>query len=386
MDAVISTARTSESNEQLIQSVRGAVYADRVLLTTTLPRGGLHVVQPADVPAGLVRAYSAGFDADDRLSWKVIAGKTPRRMREAWDDQGLADSPYARELLIPLNLAFGVAIPLKEPVIGGYPGALHLLRSEQSGDFQDSEIKLATETIDQLAQSVRRQTRQRRKEFHRRSEVCLSVMDRHFHDHLGGDGPSSVDGGLREQMRMAADRHVQTLNGDATLAGRFQFPDSVGQHWNFRLVTYRRYPALGDGPFTFFCLQPECGEWSALRNDDFDADPELARMIPALRFMEREFSRMPTLSAIAASVHLSPFHFHRRFTELLGITPKQLLLDCQIEHAKHELAEGKKPLAKIAKEAGFAHQSHFTSRFKQATGMTPTRWRRLLMQNDASNN
>jgi AraC family transcriptional regulator len=34
-------------------------------------------------------------------------------------------------------------------------------------------------------------------------------------------------------------------------------------------------------------------------------------------------------------------------------------------------------LSEIAKECGFAHQSHFTSRFKQATGLTPTRWRRL---------
>ena len=29
----------------------------------------------------------------------------------------------------------------------------------------------------------------------------------------------------------------------------------------------------------------------------------------------------------------------------------------------------------IAKDCGFAHQSHFTSRFKQAAGITPTRWR-----------
>jgi AraC family transcriptional regulator len=102
--------------------------------------------------------------------------------------------------------------------------------------------------------------------------------------------------------------------------------------------------------------------------------------------MEQEFQRGPTLTEIAKQVHLSPFHFHRRFTESLGITPKQFLLDCQIERAKRELAEGKKPLAKIARDSGFAHQSHFTSRFKQATGLTPTRWRRLLTQHEALNN
>ena len=28
---------------------------------------------------------------------------------------------------------------------------------------------------------------------------------------------------------------------------------------------------------------------------------------------------------------------------------------------------------RIARDCGFAHQSHFTSRFKQASGLTPTR-------------
>ena len=127
----------------------------------------------------------------------------------------------------------------------------------------------------------------------------------------------------------------------------------------------------------FVCLQPTCPEWSTLRSGDFTADPEMSRLIPALRFMAAEFHRGPTLGEIAKTVHLSPFHFHRRFTELLGLTPKHFMLECQIYDAKGELVAGEKELAKIASDCGFAHQSHFTSRFKQATGLTPTRWRRM---------
>src|SRR5439155_21108548 len=101
------------------------------------------------------------------------------------------------------------------------------------------------------------------------------------------------------------------------------------------------------------------------------------RLIPAMRFMEEHFSRAPTLGEIARTVHLSPFHFHRHFTELLGITPKHFMLDCQIAKAKRELLAGDIDLAQIAVDCGFAHQSHFTSRFKQAAGLTPTRWRRM---------
>ena len=96
--------------------------------------------------------------------------------------------------------------------------------------------------------------------------------------------------------------------------------------------------------------------------------------------MEQEFHKGPTLNQIARVVHLSPFHFHRRFTELLGITPKHFLLACQIYQAKRMLVAGDRELADIAKACGFAHQSHFTSRFKQATGLTPTRWRRLARE------
>ena len=61
----------------------------------------------------------------------------------------------------------------------------------------------------------------------------------------------------------------------------------------------------------------------------------------------------------------------------MGLTPKHFMLECQIHDAKGELVSGEKELAKIASDCGFAHQSHFTSRFKQATGLTPTRWRRM---------
>ena len=52
-----------------------------------------------------------------------------------------------------------------------------------------------------------------------------------------------------------------------------------------------------------------------------------------------------------------------------------------------QLLSGEKELVQIARECGFAHQSHFTSRFKQATGFTPTRWRKMaLARKDVSDN
>jgi len=217
---------------------------------------------------------------------------------------------------------------------------------------------------------------------HERPPVHFVIVDRHLEPRLIGTEWAGLDDRLRQQMIDQARRRMQHLNGDGQAFDRVQLPDEHGDIWTFRVVTYRTYPALGEGAYTFYCLTPSCGEWGQVKPTDFQADQELARLIPALKFMRDEFHRGPTLVEISKQVELSPFHFHRRFTELLGLTPKQYLLECQIHEAKTQLLAREKELAEIAGDCGFAHQSHFTSRFKQATGLTPTRWRRMMSERE----
>jgi AraC-like DNA-binding protein len=194
----------------------------------------------------------------------------------------------------------------------------------------------------------------------------------------GNEVFSSLDDRLRQQITQHCGHRLSRL-GNATeiQADRLQMPDSRGDLWTFRVVPFKSYGAFGTGAYVFFCLQPEASDWATIRPNDFQADPEMVRLVPAVRFMQQEFHRSPSLGEIARVVHLSPFHFHRRFTELLGLTPKHFLLECQIYEAKRQLMARQKHLSQIASDCGFAHQSHFTSRFKQATGLTPTRWRRV---------
>jgi AraC-like DNA-binding protein len=177
---------------------------------------------------------------------------------------------------------------------------------------------------------------------------------------------------------------MSEVNGRESVAGRVDLPDNHGELWAFHSVLFREFPALGSGPYLFLCVQPPACEWNAVRNVDLQADPEITRLLPTLKFMHQEFHRGPTLNEIAAKAHLSQFHFHRRFTESLGMTPKHFLLACQIHEAKKMLVERKAPLTEIASACGFAHQSHFTSRFKQAVGLTPTRWRRFALDQQSA--
>src|SRR5688572_5810400 len=98
-----------------------------------------------------------------------------------------------------------------------------------------------------------------------------------------------------------------------------------------------------------------------------------ARLRTAVDFMSREFRRNPRLSEIARVAHFSEYHFHRLFRKRYGKTPKQLLVELQIDEAKRLMMAGQRP-ADAARRAGFSHQSHLTARFKTITGVTPRQW------------
>jgi AraC-like DNA-binding protein len=263
---------------------------------------------------------------------------------------------------------------------------LHLYRTTEQGDFTQAELATLSDVakeLDDILINAR----------HRRSDECETnhtlvhrpasrqfIFDRNQKQVLTTSNLSALDERLQQQIKQHAGNRLGHVNGEPVTSDRLPLPDADGDLWIFRGVTRKYYPALGDGPFVFFCQQPEGCEWGQVRPQDFAADPELSRLVPALEFMKKEFRRGPTLNEIAKTAHLSPFHFHRRFTELLGLTPKHFLLECQIDEAKQLLVGREKELTEIASICGFAHQSHFTSRFKQATGLTPTRWRRLALR------
>jgi len=366
------------SPKTLLEGINKLVPFQQAVVLTAMPRGGLQIALPARVPTGLIKAYSQGAHAEDRLSWQSILKKKPVQPADCWGREAFLGSEYSRQLMIPANLAHVVALPLAAPLLSGYPGSLHLLRTKEQGAFNNSQVSTAMSAVKAFDQRVAasRSSGPKRKGHPATPALGLMILDCKFRVIFGSDGWSSLDAHVKEQMLDHAQRRIDNLNSHGVHADRAQFPDERSNVWTYRVVTYKRYPAIGEGPFSFFCPQPGCTEWLGIRPADFQADPELARLIPALKFMAKEFRTGPTLISIAGIADLSPFHFHRRFTELLGMTPKQFMLDCQIHECKSALMAGKTELIDIARNNGFSHQSHFTSRFKQATGQTPTRWRK----------
>jgi AraC family transcriptional regulator len=82
------------------------------------------------------------------------------------------------------------------------------------------------------------------------------------------------------------------------------------------------------------------------------------------------------LAQLAAAVGLSTYHFARAFKLTTGETPHGYLGRRRIEEARRLLRETRVPIAEIAARVGFTSQAHLTTRFREATGVTPARFRR----------
>lgn len=99
-------------------------------------------------------------------------------------------------------------------------------------------------------------------------------------------------------------------------------------------------------------------------------------LLRAEQFIQTHLAEPLTLEQVAGAVNLSPFHFHRIFTDFYGCTPGRYIIGCRVAQAKLQLLQEDFSLARIASDCGFSSQSYFCYRFKQLTGQTPLEYRK----------
>ena len=81
------------------------------------------------------------------------------------------------------------------------------------------------------------------------------------------------------------------------------------------------------------------------------------------------------LEQAAKQTGLSPFHFLRLFSRVLGVTPHQYLVRSRLRHAARRLADEDIAVTEIAYDVGFGDLSNFVRTFHRAAGVSPTRFR-----------
>lgn len=107
-----------------------------------------------------------------------------------------------------------------------------------------------------------------------------------------------------------------------------------------------------------------------------DRAPKPGWLLQAVELLHARAAGPVSMADIAGEVGVHPAHLARTFRDRYGSTMGEYLRRIRVERATGELTEGRKAISRIALDAGFSDQAHFTRVFKRFTGATPAAWRR----------
>jgi AraC-like DNA-binding protein len=100
------------------------------------------------------------------------------------------------------------------------------------------------------------------------------------------------------------------------------------------------------------------------------------RAVEAALYLDERCEAPLDLESTAEEVGLSPFHFLRLFSKVVGVTPHQYLVRSRLRRAARLLADGDVPITDIAFDVGFGDLSNFIRTFRRAAGLSPRAFRK----------
>ena len=93
-------------------------------------------------------------------------------------------------------------------------------------------------------------------------------------------------------------------------------------------------------------------------------------------FIETHLETKITIAELAELVHISSFHFSRKFSHDFGCPPHAYVMKKRVERALKLLSKTTLPIKQISCQCGFSDQSHLTRVMRRVTGKTPATFRR----------
>lgn len=96
----------------------------------------------------------------------------------------------------------------------------------------------------------------------------------------------------------------------------------------------------------------------------------------ALRIIDYNYSSSISVEQIAKRLSLNTSYFSRIFTEQVGISPKQYLLNKRMDRAKELLNVTDASIFEIANSVGYEDQLYFSRIFKKHVGLSPNEYKK----------
>ena len=116
-------------------------------------------------------------------------------------------------------------------------------------------------------------------------------------------------------------------------------------------------------------------ELSRLREKAYSKSDD--RLLRAREYLDAHFREDGCLASAAALTGLSPRRFGELFRRSFDLPPGRYLAERRLECARRLLGLSELSVTEVAARCGFADVYYFSKFFKQATGLSPTEWRRL---------
>mgnify|MGYP002383985017 CR=1 FL=1 len=107
-------------------------------------------------------------------------------------------------------------------------------------------------------------------------------------------------------------------------------------------------------------------------------------MIPLLIEVGDNLDQDIDLGLMAERHGLSPFHFHRKFSEAVRETPKRHVERLRLERAWYLLAVTDDPIVEISAATGYNNHETFARAFKRQYGKTPSAYRAAAKESQAA--
>jgi AraC-like DNA-binding protein len=124
----------------------------------------------------------------------------------------------------------------------------------------------------------------------------------------------------------------------------------------------------------------------------FTADPAVESKLPfyqsrysdVIDYMRLHLGEKITIDQMAEIAMMNRYHFIRSFRSSFGSSPYDYLTSMRISHAKNLLASTTLNASDISIRCGFFSPSRFSAAFRNATGMTPSKYRKHALAEKAS--
>lgn len=132
-------------------------------------------------------------------------------------------------------------------------------------------------------------------------------------------------------------------------------------------VLDRGYLTLFFGYLNVLCLRREYG----FSRENMVFHPMVEQVAD---YIEQHIREGISVEDLAGEVHMSKYHFLRKFKEQTGVTVHNFVLNKRLIRASEELLLGKS-LTEVWQDCGFADYSSFLRNFKKAFGVSPGKYR-----------